>query len=53
MGDPFSKQYQELTLYLTLFLPLFRASGDGHARLSEPSLVSLEEAGPGVTNIKN
>ena len=30
-----------------------RASGDGHARLSEPSLVSPEEAGRGVTNIKN
>ena len=30
-----------------------RTSGDGHARLSEPSLVSLEEAGRGVTNIKN
>ena len=30
-----------------------RASGDGHARLSEPSLVSPEEAGRGVDNIKN
>jgi hypothetical protein len=30
-----------------------RASGDGHARLSEPSLVSPEEAGRGVANIKN
>ena len=30
-----------------------RASGDGHARLSEPSLVSPEGAGRGVTNIKN
>ena len=30
-----------------------RASGDGHARLSEPSRVSPEEAGPGVVNIKN
>ena len=30
-----------------------RTSGDGHARLSEPSLVSPEEAGRGVTNIKN
>ncbi len=29
-----------------------RASGDGPARLSEPSLVSLE-AGRGVVNIKN
>jgi len=28
-------------------------TGDGHARLSEPSLVSPEEAGRGVTNIKN
>ena len=30
-----------------------RASGDGHAQLSEPSLVSPEEAGRGVANIKN
>ena len=30
-----------------------RASGDGHARLSEPSRVSPEEAGRGVANIKN
>jgi hypothetical protein len=30
-----------------------RASGDGHARFSEPSLVSPEEAGRGVANIKN
>ena len=30
-----------------------RASGDGHARLPEPSLVSPEEAGRGVDNIKN
>ena len=30
-----------------------RTSGDGHARLSEPSLVSPEEAGRGVDNIKN
>jgi hypothetical protein len=30
-----------------------RASGDGYARLSEPSLVSPEEAGRGVDNIKN
>jgi hypothetical protein len=30
-----------------------RPSGDGHARLSKPSLVSPEEAGRGVTNIKN
>ena len=30
-----------------------RASGDGHARLSEPSLVSPEETGRGVANIKN
>jgi len=30
-----------------------RASGDGHARLSEPSLVSPEGAGRGVNNIKN
>jgi hypothetical protein len=30
-----------------------RTSGDGHARLSEPSLVSLEKAGRRVTNIKN
>ena len=30
-----------------------RASGDGHARLSEPSLVSPEEAGWGLNNIKN
>ena len=30
-----------------------RASGDGHARLSEPSRVSPEEAGRGVVNIKN
>jgi len=30
-----------------------RMSGDGHARLSEPSLVSPEEAGRGVSNIKN
>ena len=30
-----------------------RASGDGHARLSEPSLVSPKEAGRGVDNIKN
>ena len=29
-----------------------QASGDGHARLSEPSLVSPEEAGLRVTNIK-
>ncbi len=27
--------------------------GDGHAGLSEPSLVSPEEAGRGVANIKN
>jgi hypothetical protein len=30
-----------------------RTSGDGHARLSESSLVSPEEAGQGVDNIKN
>ena len=30
-----------------------RTSGDGHARLSELSLVSPEEAGRGVDNIKN
>ena len=30
-----------------------RTSGDGHARLSEPSLVSPEEAGRVVNNIKN
>jgi hypothetical protein len=30
-----------------------RTSGDGHARLSEPSLVSPKEAGRGVDNIKN
>jgi hypothetical protein len=30
-----------------------RVSGDGHARLPEPSLVSPEEAGWGVNNIKN
>jgi hypothetical protein len=30
-----------------------RASGDGHARLSEPSLISPEEAGRRVSNIKN
>ena len=30
-----------------------RASGDGHARLSEPSLVSPKEAGREVDNIKN
>ena len=30
-----------------------RASGDGHARLSEPSLVSPEEAGRGVAKFKN
>ena len=30
-----------------------RASGDGPAQLSEPSLVSPEEAGRGVANIKN
>jgi hypothetical protein len=30
-----------------------RPSGDGHARLSEPSLVSPEEVGPAVINIKN
>ncbi len=30
-----------------------RASGDGHARLSEPSLVSPEEPGQGVANIRN
>jgi putative transposase len=30
-----------------------RTSGNGHARLSEPSLVSPEEAGRGVDNIKN
>jgi hypothetical protein len=30
-----------------------QASGDGHARLSEPSRVSPEEAGRGVDNIKN
>jgi hypothetical protein len=30
-----------------------RTSGDGHARLFEPSLVSPEEAGQGVANIKN
>ncbi len=30
-----------------------RASDDGPARLSEPSLGSLEEAGRGVANIKN
>ena len=30
-----------------------RASDDGHARLSEPSRVSPEEAGRGVDNIKN
>jgi hypothetical protein len=29
-----------------------RATGDGHARSSEPSLVSPEEVGPGVDNIK-
>jgi hypothetical protein len=30
-----------------------RASGDGHARLCEPSRVSPEEAGRVVNNIKN
>ena len=30
-----------------------RASGNGHARLSEPSLVPAEEAGRGVDNIKS
>ena len=30
-----------------------RVSNDGHTRLSEPSLVSPEEAGRGVNNIKN
>ena len=30
-----------------------RTCGDGHAQLSEPSPVSLEEARRGVTNIKN
>jgi hypothetical protein len=30
-----------------------RTSDDGHARLSEPFLVSPEEAGRGVSNIKN
>jgi hypothetical protein len=30
-----------------------RAPGDRHARLPEPSLVSPEEAGRGVDNIKN
>ena len=30
-----------------------RGTGDGHARLSEPSLVSPEDAGRGVANIKN
>jgi hypothetical protein len=30
-----------------------RASGDGHARLSELSLVSPEDAGRGVANLKN
>ena len=30
-----------------------RVSGYGHARLPEPSLVSPEEAGWGVNNIKN
>jgi len=30
-----------------------RVSGNGHARLSEPSRVSPEEAGRGVVNIKN
>ena len=30
-----------------------RATGDGHARLFEPSLVSPEEAGRGVGIIKN
>jgi hypothetical protein len=30
-----------------------RTSGDGHARLPEPSPVSPEEAGRRVTNIKN
>jgi hypothetical protein len=30
-----------------------RVSGDGHARLPELSLVSPEEAGWGVNNIKN
>jgi hypothetical protein len=30
-----------------------RASGDGHARLSEPSLISPEADGRGVSNIKN
>ena len=30
-----------------------RVSNDGHAGLSEPSLVSPEEAGRGVDNIKN
>jgi hypothetical protein len=29
-----------------------RATGDGHARLSEPSLVSPEEAGRGVNNTR-
>jgi hypothetical protein len=30
-----------------------RASSDRHARLSEPSLMPLEEAGQEVANIKN
>jgi hypothetical protein len=30
-----------------------RASGNGHARLSEPSRVSTQEVGRGVYNIKN
>ena len=30
-----------------------RATGDGHARLFEPSIVSPEEAGRGVGIIKN
>jgi hypothetical protein len=30
-----------------------RTSGDGRARLSEPSLISPEKAGRRVTNIKN
>jgi hypothetical protein len=30
-----------------------RTSGDGHARLSEPSLVSPEKAGRGVNNIND
>ena len=30
-----------------------RASGDGHARFSEPSLGSPEEAGRGVADINN